>query len=50
MQDLTLQYYPSDDPNLRAKVAFGLLGYEVRWANIRVRADVRRREREGGGR
>ena len=39
------KHYPGDDPDLAAKIEFGLMGYDVRWAHIRVRAAVRARER-----
>lgn len=49
MTDALLRTYPSDDPDLPAKIEFGLLGYDIRWAHIRVRAEVRARERAAQG-
>lgn len=41
--DWIVKHCPSDDPDFEAKIEFGLMGYDVRWAHIRVRAEVRKR-------
>lgn len=46
--DWIVEHYPSDDPDLPAKIEFGLLGYDVRWARIRVRQQLREEAAQAG--
>jgi hypothetical protein len=47
--DWLVEHYTSDDPNLAAKIEYGLMGHEVRWAHIRVRRQVRKLDRSNDG-
>jgi hypothetical protein len=38
IKQLLLQHYETDDPDIVAKVEFGMLASTVRWAHIKLRA------------